>query len=120
MVAVRRSLRVAASELGFGITDVTRIVTAASELSRNIFRYAGSGTMKWRALDEGGRTGIEITFEDKGPGIVDVEQAMQSGYSTGGSLGMGLPGAQRLMDDFDIRSSIGKGTTIVIKKWVRR
>lgn len=120
MVAVRRSVREAANRLGFGLTDVTRIVTAASELARNVYHYAGAGAMRWRALDAGGRTGLELTFEDQGPGIPDVEQAMQEGYSTGNGLGLGLPGAKRLMDEMEIRSEPGQGTTVTVKKWRRK
>jgi serine/threonine-protein kinase RsbT len=117
IVATRKTVRTAASQLGFGVTDVTRIVTAASELARNVFRYAGSGIMRWQALDTGGRIGIELTFEDRGPGITDIEQAMEAGYTSGGGLGMGLPGAKRLMDEFEIASEIGKGTIVTTKKW---
>jgi serine/threonine-protein kinase RsbT len=120
IVATRRTVRTAATQLGFGITDVTRIVTAASELARNVFLYAGSGLMCWQALDTGGRIGIELTFEDRGPGITDVEQAMQEGYTTGDGLGIGLPGAKRLMDEFEIASEIDKGTKVTAKKWHRR
>jgi serine/threonine-protein kinase RsbT len=120
IIATRRTVRTVATQLGFGITDVTRIVTVASELARNVFLYAGSGSMRWRALDTGGRIGIELTFEDSGPGITDLEQAMQEGYTTGDGLGMGLPGAKRLMDEFEIASEIGKGTKVMAKKWHRR
>jgi serine/threonine-protein kinase RsbT len=120
IVATRRTVRTAASQLGFGLTDVTRIVTAASELARNVFLYAGSGIMRWQALNTAGRIGIELTFEDRGPGITDVEQAMEAGYTSGGGLGMGLPGAKRLMDEFEIASEIGKGTIVTAKKWHRR
>jgi serine/threonine-protein kinase RsbT len=117
IVATRRTVRTVATQLGFGITDVTRIVTAASELARNVFRYAGSGIMRWQALDTGGRIGLELTFEDCGPGITDIERAMEAGYTSGGGLGMGLPGAKRLMDEFEIASEIGKGTIVTTKKW---
>jgi serine/threonine-protein kinase RsbT len=117
IVATRRTVRTVATQLGFGITDVTRIVTAASELARNVFRYAGSGIMRWQALDTGGRIGLELTFEDRGPGITDIERAMEAGYTSGGGLGMGLPGAKRLMDEFEIASEIGKGTIVTTKKW---
>jgi serine/threonine-protein kinase RsbT len=120
IVVTRRTVRTVASQLGFGITDVTRIVTAASELARNVFLYAGSGVVRWQALDTGGRVGIELTFEDRGPGITDVEQAMQEGYTTGGGLGMGLPGAKRLMDEFEVASEVGKGTRVTAKKWHKR
>jgi serine/threonine-protein kinase RsbT len=117
IVAARRTVRDAAMQAGFGMTDVTRIVTAASELARNVFKYGGGGAMHWRHLEEPGRVGIELRFVDEGPGIADVQLALQEGYSTGGGLGLGLPGAKRLMDELDIQSAPGKGTTITLKKW---
>lgn len=120
IVVTRRTVRTVAAQLGFGTTDVTRIVTAASELARNAFLYAGSGVVRWQALDAGGRVGIELTFEDTGPGITDIEQAMQEGFTTGGGLGMGLPGAKRLMDEFEVASEVGKGTRVTAKKWHQR
>lgn len=120
IVAVRKTVRNEAIRLGFGITDATRIVTAASELARNIVLYAGSGIMGWRTLDVPEGTGIELTFSDDGPGISDVELAMQSGYSTSGGLGLGLPGAKRLMDDLQVSTEVGKGTAITVRKWLRR
>ena len=119
IVIARRQVREVALEVGFGATDVTRIVTAASELARNIFKYAGKGSLHWRTLAEAGRAGLELSFVDQGPGISDVNLAMQEGYSTSDGLGMGLPGARRLMDDFHIRSEPGKGTTITVIKWRR-
>jgi serine/threonine-protein kinase RsbT len=120
IVVVRKTVRNAAVKLNFGLTDVTRIVTAASELARNVFIYAGSGVMKWRTLEASGVTGLELTFEDHGPGISDLEQAMQRGYSTSGGLGLGMKGVQRLMDEMEVKSQIGEGTTVVVKKWCRR
>lgn len=120
IVAVRKTVREKARALGFGVTDVTRIVTAASELTRNIVVFTGSGLMRWCALDRGGHVGIELTFEDQGPGIADVEQAMEPGYSTCGALGMGLPGTRRLMDEMEIQSVVGMGTTVTVRKWLRR
>jgi serine/threonine-protein kinase RsbT len=117
IVVARRAVREAATALGFGITDTTRIVTAASELARNVFKYAGEGVMRLRPLDNGGRAGIEATFVDHGPGIPDVAKAMEEGYSTSGGFGMGLPGAKRLMDEMEIQSALGKGTTVTIRKW---
>lgn len=117
IIAARRTVREAATRLGFDITDVTRIVTAASELARNVFLYASSGSMRWRGLNTGGSVGIELTFDDNGPGIADIEQAMQEGYSTSRGLGMGLPGAKRLMDEMEIQSEVGKGTTVTVRKW---
>ena len=119
IVMARKSIRDAAVALGFGVTDVTRIVTAASELTRNIYVYAGSGVIRWHSVAVESKIGLELTFEDQGPGIEDVELAMQQGYSTGKGLGMGLPGAKRLMDEMEIHSELGKGTTVRIKKWLR-
>jgi serine/threonine-protein kinase RsbT len=120
IVVTRRAVRTVATQLGFGITDVTRIVTAASELARNAFLYAGSGIVRWQALDTDGRVGIELTFEDTGPGITDIEQAMQEGFTTGGGLGIGLPGAKRLMDEIEVASEVGKGTRVTARKWHQR
>ena len=119
IVTVRKTVREAARALGFGVTDVTRIVTAASELTRNVYLYAGSGTVHWRTLDTSGVVGIALTFEDEGPGIADIEVAMEPGYSTSGGLGLGLPGVKRLMDDMHIQSEVGQGTTVTVKKWRR-
>jgi len=119
IVMARKSVREAAVALGFGVTDVTRIVTAASELTRNIYVYAGSGVMRWHTIN-GNATGLELVFEDHGPGIADVSLAMQPGYTTGKGLGMGLPGSKRLMDEMDVHSEIGQGTTIRIRKWLPR
>ncbi len=117
IVVVRKTVREITTRLGFGLTDTTRIVTAASELARNVFRFAGSGLMRWRLLDRSGRSGVELTFEDHGPGILNVEQAMQEGYSTAGGLGLGLPGTRRLMDEMEIHSQAGLGTTVTVRKW---
>ena len=119
IVMARKAVRTAAAALGFGITDVTRIVTAASELTRNIYQYARSGAMRWRPLNVDGRLGLELVFEDHGPGIPDVAQAMEKGFSTGKGLGMGLPGAKRLMDEMSIQSGVGKGTTVQVRKWLK-
>src|SRR5919106_2812692 len=119
IVTARKIIRDIALAAGFGVTDVTRIVTAASELTRNVFRYAGSGVLYWQKLSTGNHIGIELTFEDHGPGIPDIEQAMEMGYTTSGGLGLGLPGAKRLMDEMDIESEVGKGTRITVKKWRR-
>lgn len=119
IIAARKVVRLTAIALGFGLTDVTRIVTAASELARNVFRFVGSGLMRWRRLDAGDQVGIELIFEDRGPGIPDIAQAMQEGYTTGRGLGMGLPGAKRLMDEMAIQSTVGQGTTVTIRKWRR-
>ncbi|MDO8544020.1 MAG: anti-sigma regulatory factor [Opitutaceae bacterium] len=120
IVMARKVVRDAATTLGFGLTDVTRIVTAASELTRNIYHYAKSGVMHWRVLNSGTENGLELTFEDQGPGIPDIEKAMEPGFSTGKGLGMGLPGSKRLMDELTIESTVGKGTTVVVRKWMRK
>jgi serine/threonine-protein kinase RsbT len=120
IVVVRKVTREVATDLGFGVTDVTRIVTAASELARNIFKYAGEGKVRWRSIYGGVSTGIELVFIDDGPGIPDLNKAMQPGFSTGGGLGMGLPGAKRLMDEMEIHSEVGKGTIVVVKKWLKK
>ncbi len=120
IVTARRLIRNAAAALGFGITDVTRIVTAASELTRNIYQYAGSGIMRWRSFNDGVDVVLELTFEDSGPGISDLEKAMESGFSTGKGFGLGLPGAKRLMDEMIVQSEVGKGTTVTARKWLRK
>lgn len=120
IVLARKAIRDAATALGFGITDVTRIVTAASELTRNIYQYAGSGIMRWRTLTQGSSVGLELVFLDQGPGISDIAQAMEMGYSSSKGLGLGLPGAKRLMDEMTLQSEPGKGTTVEVKKWLRK
>lgn len=120
IVVVRRTAREAAARAGFSPTDVTRIVTASSELARNIFNYAGQGLMRWRTIVENHRSGLELEFQDEGPGIADVQLAMQEGYSTSGGLGMGLPGAKCLVDELEIRSALGQGTVVTLKKWRRQ
>ena len=120
IVMARKVVRDAATTLGFGITDVTRIVTAASELTRNIYHYAKCGVMHWRSLNQGARVGLELTFEDSGPGIPDVEKAMEKGLSTSKGMGLGLSGSKRLMDEMTIESTVGKGTTVVVRKWLRQ
>ena len=119
IVVARRTVRDLATQMGFGLTDVTRVVTAASELARNIFKYAGCGVMRWARIQQGGRQGLELQFIDKGPGIPDIPLAMQEGYSSSNGLGMGLPGAKRMVDEMDVQSAAGQGTTITLRKWVR-
>jgi serine/threonine-protein kinase RsbT len=119
IVAVRKVIRRITMEVGFALTDVTRIVTAASELTRNIYRYAGSGFVDWVILASNSNKGIELVFTDYGPGIEDINKAMEPGFTTSNGMGLGLPGAKRLMDDMDIRSEPGKGTTVSVKKWLK-
>lgn len=117
IVIARQKARALAAELGFSSCDQTLIATAISEIARNIVSYAERGEVSLGVLQNGQRPGLSITVVDEGPGIADLEQAMQDGYSTSGSLGLGLPGAKRMMDDFEISSEPGKGTTIRMRKW---
>ncbi len=117
IVIARTMARDTAKALGFGAIDQARIATAVSELARNIFLYAGTGSVTVRELEKGGRKGIEIVCEDQGPGIADMELSMQDGYTTSRGMGMGLPGAKRLMDEFDVQTQLGVGTTIICRKW---
>jgi len=118
VVAARQLARKMAEELGFGLADQTRITAAVSELSRNIYLYAGKGRVVIKAISQSTKKGIEVVAEDKGPGIPDIDLAMQDGYSTSNSLGQGLPGTKRLMDEFEIKSQVGAGTTVTIRKWL--
>jgi len=103
---------------GFGAIDRARITTAVSELARNIYLYAGKGVVRVRTVQDAANTwGIEVVCVDRGPGIPDVAAAMRDGYSTSSGMGMGLPGAKRLVDEFDLQTEIGSGTTVVIRKW---
>lgn len=119
IAVARRAVRDVATKIGFGATEIARIVTAASELSRNVHKYAGAGVMLWRSLENGASAGLELRFEDQGPGIADVNEALREGFTTGGGLGMGLPGAKRLMDEMEVESAPGKGTKVVVRKWRR-
>ncbi len=119
IVSARQKGRELASECGFPSTDLAVVATAISELARNIVRYAVRGEIILRVVDDTGKRGIEVTATDDGPGIPDVALAMQDGYSTSGSLGLGLPGTRRLMDEFEIDSELGKGTTVTARKWKR-
>jgi serine/threonine-protein kinase RsbT len=117
VVLVRQIVRKWAAELGFSLVDLTKIVTAASELARNTLIHGGGGSVVLEALQEGARRGIRLTFEDQGPGIPDVEQALRDGYTTGGGLGLGLGGSKRLMSEFQIVSKVGEGTRVIVAKW---
>jgi serine/threonine-protein kinase RsbT len=117
VVRVRQLVREWAIQGGFSLVDQTKIVTAASELARNIVDYAGSGTVLLEALNDENRRGLRLTFIDQGPGILDIELAMKDGYTTGGGLGLGLGGAKRLVNNFEITSRPGEGTQIRITRW---
>ncbi|HEY1464688.1 MAG TPA: anti-sigma regulatory factor [Terriglobales bacterium] len=116
VVAVRRRVREVSAQLGFSLVDQTKVVTAASELARNTVIYGGGGLVLLESLN-GPRTGLRLTFEDKGPGIPDIELALKNGYTTGSGMGLGLGGAKRLVNDFDIVSRVGEGTKITITRW---
>lgn len=118
VVAARQAGRRLAQSIGLGSTDLTLIATAISEVARNITAYAGRGEIVLRAVEERGRRGIEVVARDAGPGIDDLDRALRDGFTTGGGLGIGLPGARRLMDDFAISSDAAAGTTVTMTKWV--
>lgn len=117
IVTVRKLVREWTIEAHFSLINQTKLMTAASELARNIFKYAATGTAQLNLLSDGRRTGLQLIFEDQGPGIPDIEQAMVDGFSTGKSLGVGLSGSQRLVHDFEISSQEGKGTRAAIIIW---
>lgn len=117
LLTVRHAVRAATVQAGFGIVDQTRVVTAASELARNAYVHGGGGTLEVRPLAPGGRRGLRLTVRDEGPGIPDVETALQDGFTTGSGLGHGLGGARRLMHDFQVRTAPGRGTTVVVTRW---
>ena len=117
VVQVRQIVRAWAGELSFSLVDQTKLITAASELARNTLQHGGGGNMRLESLNDGVKRGLRLVFEDKGPGIPDISLAMRDGYTTGGGLGMGLPGTRRLVNEFNIASSPGEGTTVTIVKW---
>jgi serine/threonine-protein kinase RsbT len=119
IVAARQKGRELCAELGFSMTDRTLVATAISEVARNIVKYAQRGEVVLSRIQQGGRQGIAVVARDQGPGIADLELAMRDGFSTGNSLGLGLPGAKRLMDEFDLTSAPNAGTTVSMKKWLR-
>ena len=116
IVAVRRSVRESVSKLGFSLVDQTKVVTAASELARNTLIHGRGGQMELAMLN-GPRTGIRLTFEDKGPGIPDIDLALRDGFTTGSGLGLGLGGAKRLVNEFEVKSRAGEGTKVTIIRW---
>src|SRR5262249_27419298 len=117
VVRVRKAVREWAISSGFSLVDQTKIVTAASELARNAVLYAGGGTVRLEALNDGARRGLRLVFEDRGPGIADVAQALKDGFTTGAGLGLGLGGARRLVNEFEIDSRPGEGTRVTITRW---
>lgn len=117
VVPVRQTVRAWAVAQGLGLVDQTKIVTAASELARNMVDYGGGGTVLLEALEDNARRGLRLTFEDQGPGIANTALALTDGYTTGGGLGLGLSGSRRLVSEFDLWSEPGKGTRVTVTRW---
>jgi serine/threonine-protein kinase RsbT len=117
VIPFRNRLKESATKIGMGLVNQTKIITAASELARNMLKYGKGGKVSIEIVNRGRENGIRLVFKDEGPGIADVKLAMQDGYSTGKSLGLGLPGTKRLVSEFDIESALGKGTTVTVIKW---
>jgi len=118
IVTARQAGRELATKLRFSLTDVTMIATAISEVARNISKYAGRGEIRLGVIERHGRDALIVQAVDDGPGIADIEQALEDGFSTSSGLGLGLPGSRRLMDDFDVQSELGAGTTVTMWKWL--
>jgi serine/threonine-protein kinase RsbT len=117
VVAARRCVGDWAKEIGLTVLDLTKVVTAASELARNALVHGGGGVMQLQIVQQQQRTGLRVTFRDSGPGIPQIDLAMTNGYTTGGGMGIGLPGAKRLVNEFDLSSAKGEGTTVTIVRW---
>ena len=117
LLLVRQFVRERTAELGFGVRDQTKLVTAASELGRNTLIHGGGGTMLLETLVKNDRRGLRLTFEDQGPGIADLEQAMTDGFTTRGGLGLGLGGSKRLVNEFEVVSRVGEGTRVTVTRW---
>ena len=117
IIVILSKLRIKALKLGLNDYDTSRVITAASELAHNILKYAGNGTISFSILEEGTKLGVELVASDSGPGIPNVEQAMTDHFSTSGTLGLGLPGVKRLVDEFDLNSEDGVGTTVTFRVW---
>ena len=117
VIPFRNRLKEYAVKIGMGLVNQTKIITAASELARNMLKYADGGKVTIEVITKGRENGIRLTFKDEGPGIPDIGLAMKDGWSTAKSLGLGLPGTKRLVSEFDIKSEVGKGTTVTVIKW---
>ena len=117
VVLARQTTRKLAQDCGMRLIDLTKLVTAVSELARNTMVYGGGGDMDWQILEENGRVGLRLTFRDEGPGIPDIKLAMTDGWTSGGGLGLGLTGAKRLVNEFELDTEPGKGTRITITRW---
>ena len=117
VVRVRHVVRQYATELRLSLVDQTKVVTAASELARNTLDHGGGGAVNIEVVSANGRQGIRLVFEDKGPGIADIQLALKEGYTTGGGLGLGLPGAKKLSNEFEVESKVGEGTRVTMVRW---
>ncbi len=117
IVACRQLVRKLVQELRFSLVDQTKMITAASELSRNTVVYGGGGEMRWEIVSQGSRTGLRLAFEDKGPGIADTALALTDGWTSGSGMGIGLSGSRRLVNDFELRTVVGEGTCVTITRW---
>jgi serine/threonine-protein kinase RsbT len=117
VVLIRQEVRKWAGELGFSLVDQTKMITAASELARNSLDYGGGGVVLLEVVHDGGKRGLRLTFEDKGPGIPDIERALTDGFTSGKGMGLGLGGAKRLVNAFEIASRVGEGTRVTITRW---
>jgi serine/threonine-protein kinase RsbT len=117
IVASRQKVRALTQQLKFSLVDQTKMITAASELSRNTVVHGGGGRMRWELLDDGVRRGLRLHFEDQGPGIADVKLALTDGWTSGTGMGLGLPGSKRLVNEFDLQSVPGQGTRVSITRW---
>jgi serine/threonine-protein kinase RsbT len=117
IVMSRQTVRKLTQQLRFSLVDQTKMVTAASELSRNTVVYGGGGEMRWTIVEQGTKAGLRLDFEDRGPGIQDIALALTDGWTSGKGLGMGLSGSKRLVNEFDLRSVVGEGTCVTITRW---
>ena len=117
IVMCRQMVRKLTQQAKFSLVDQTKMITAASELSRNTVVYGGGGEMRWEVVQEGLRTGVRLAFEDKGPGIPDIELALTDGWTSGSGMGVGLSGSRRLVNDFDLRTVVGEGTCVTVTRW---
>jgi len=117
IVMSRQTVRKLTQQIGFSLVDQTKMVTAASELSRNTVVYGGGGEMRWALVTNGAKTGLRLAFEDQGPGIPDLTLALTDGWTSGKGMGVGLSGSKRLVNEFDIRTAVGEGTCVTITRW---
>jgi len=117
IVMCRQKVRQLAQKISLSLVDQSKLITAASELSRNTLVYGGGGEMRWEIVAQGARTGVRLAFEDHGPGIPDVDLAMRDGWTSGKGMGLGLSGSRRLVNDFELRTAVGEGTCVTVTRW---